>query len=123
MHGQKSFVEQLHYALDGPNFYLRLDFVPKTLPGLVESQAEVHLTISGGPAPVELVVRLGHPCAPSPGMDAATGKIFELRAKLGPLGLLGAARLQFHVILIQDGLPVDRLPAAGWLEVDTAEPQ
>jgi alpha-amylase/alpha-mannosidase (GH57 family) len=126
MHGRRFYFEQAHYGVDERNFYLRLDFLPGALAALKQSRAEVHVKLGGGAVPpVELVARLREDAvrlAPAVGVEVAVDRIFELRAGLQTLGLLGAIRLQFQGVLVVDGLPVDVIPAAGWLDVETAEP-
>jgi hypothetical protein len=125
MHGGQFYFEHLYYGVDEDNFYLRLDFRGNALDELVTSRAEAHVKLGGGAAPpVEMMfhLRRGETFTPAPGIEAATGRIFELRASLATLGLRGAVQLLFQVVLVQDGLPVDLLPAQGWLQVSRAEP-
>jgi alpha-amylase/alpha-mannosidase (GH57 family) len=124
MHGRRFYFAQMHYGCDADNFYLRLDFLPGVLDTLTKSKSELHVRVGGGAAPpVELTAHLKEGERNHGAVDVCLGRIFEMRASLGSLGLRGAVHLQFQVVLVEDGLPMDVAPAEGWLEMEMAEPQ
>ncbi len=118
MHGKRFLVRELHYGTDGVNFFLRVDFHPgsqERLPG-----TEVRLTLQAGQS-----LHLSMPAASEPhpypaDFEIRWGRILEARIPLQAAG--GAApRLRFQLSVWLQGLPVDALPAEGWLEIEMSE--
>jgi alpha-amylase/alpha-mannosidase (GH57 family) len=140
MHGKRFYLREVRYGLDGPNFYLLLDFTPEGLRALEGAEirvnfaldragpgltARVSARLDGDRRDVTLAVREANgevSAASAEHFAAAFRSVFELRAALQALGLAGAAKFRFQVILWEGGLPVDVIPAQGWLELETAEP-
>jgi hypothetical protein len=57
----------------------------------------------------------------SDGIEAKFLRIAEARVSLGALGIGFGQPVKFQLSLWQAGLPMDALPAQGWIEVATAE--
>ena len=140
MHGRRFYVQELHYGTDPRNFYLRLDLSPEGLKA-VES-LEVRVNVTAGEAGGRLIARVvnssseapevhiddGAPPAashppPPPEMSPAGAfrRVLELRLPLAWLGLDRPNAFRFQVQLWESGLPVDLLPADGWLEVEAEQ--
>ncbi len=128
MHGRRFYLQQMYYGLDEENFYLRLDFFPGALDSLKQAEATVRLNVDAGAGARARELVAGWPPGGAvevslPGeAEACLGRVFEMRASLRALGVGGVERFRFQVVLEEDGLPVDLLPAEDWLEVETAEP-
>jgi hypothetical protein len=52
--------------------------------------------------------------------ECAWRRVLELRLPLAALGVGSSASVQLQISLWQDSLPIDALPAQGWLECSTA---
>jgi alpha-amylase/alpha-mannosidase (GH57 family) len=121
MHGGTSLIQELYYGYDDSNFYLRLDFeagVESSLPGM-----QVRI-IAGSAA---LWIRLEQDRAEivegaSNGTAAAYRKSLEVSLPLESAAVHPGDLLKLQVSLWHEGLPVDSLPAQGWLECPTADP-
>jgi hypothetical protein len=105
MHGGRCGLQMLHYGTDGRRLYLRLDFDP--IPEMAEM--EIRVKTQNGET------RLGR------GKFAA-GRIVEAAMELEGLGYGKGDVVPVQVSLWLDGLPMEALPAHGWLDVDTADP-
>ena len=140
MHGRRFYVQEMHYGTDPRNFYLRLDLSPEGLKA-VES-LEVRVNVTAGEAGGRLIARVvnssseapevhidaGAPPAasqlpPPPELSAAGAfrRVLELRVPLAWFGLDRQNAFRFQVQLWESGLPVDLLPADGWLEVEAEQ--
>ena len=145
MHGKPFCLRELHYGLDGDNFYLRLDFTPEGSAALGRTEMHVNFSAAGAAArlsarlpvaaesgPLTVALDLARGAAPDSPMHEVPAKageaegrlhqILELRATLAALGMRPADRFSFQVVLWESGLPVDLLPQEGWLELETDEP-
>lgn len=139
MHGKRFYLREAHYGLDGSNFYLRLDLNPEGVEALERS--EVRINFAAGDVTARITARFSAADAANRRavelrvcgkdgerqleaglLDAACRQVFEFRGALDALGLTGVDRFRFQVVVWDSGLPVDLLPAEGWLPVDTAEP-
>lgn len=116
MHGQRFFVSEMRYGSDGQNLFIRLDFVDDLAADL--AQTELHINLKT-PSEVHSVVTTLNECGPT--HEAVCGRIAELRLHLAPLGLKFGESVRFQVSLWHAGLPMDALPAQGWIEAATAE--
>jgi hypothetical protein len=120
MHGQRFFVQELRYGSDGQNLYLRLDFVENALLSIqgIELRIGVQRLTAGSEPAIRVVSLTGT----AEGVEAACTRVCEVKVSLAPLGILLGHSLRFQVSLWQSGLPMDALPAEGWIELSTAEP-
>ncbi len=105
MHGGRSGLDMLYYGTSGEEFYLRCDFDPM-------------------PAPSHLEIRLRTPRAEQTltPADFAANRIVEAAVPLAALGYQPGELVAFQLSLWLDGLPVESLPANGWLELESGEP-
>ena len=142
MHGKLFYVSEVHYGRDTENVYVRVDFTPAGLSALEQSEVRLNFQYgqgfgrvsarvpegaNGGRRPVEVDLR--YDAAPSDdpgarwtaaagnGVDGSFYKVLELRAAIGALGLAAGEPCRFQLVVWESGLPVDVLPADGWLEV------
>jgi alpha-amylase/alpha-mannosidase (GH57 family) len=119
MHGQRFFVQELRYGSDGQNLYLRLDFVENTLSSLHGTELRISIQPSSGGEPAIRVIPL---TGVMDGVEAACGRVCEVKVSLSPIGITLGHSLRFQLSLWQAGLPMDALPTQGWIELSTAEP-
>jgi hypothetical protein len=96
MHGPKTGVRDLHYGAGDDNLYLRLD-----LDGAPENRMELR-TAQG------TIALLGNP-----EVEAAHGKILELRV---PFRLIGASMNQPLSFQLTAGS--ETIPSEGWIELN-----
>lgn len=117
MHGKRYFFKEMYYGLDEESFYVRLDFLPDVMPSL--DGAEVRVNFQHDSTSGQLSARISSSAVVvSDGQgEGAFARILELRAPFDVVGLWGAKKFRFQVVLWVGGLPVDLLPVEGWLEV------
>ncbi len=132
MHGRVFYLKELRYGFEENRFCVRIDPFLGALQELEDP--EFRVTIAGA-EDVTLVVKLnrGHlqefsvekasVCLLNPELfaTAAFERILELAVSKEDLGLKGQTRLKLGVALWHGGLPVDVLPAEGYLEVQLGE--
>lgn len=130
MHGKRCMIRDLFYGCDAENLYLRVDLEGDEAARDLEvrlllqpvSPAEparsYRLAISGGRA--ELVEWA--PAEAAVGAGFAFQRVLEARLPLGVLGASCGDALRLQLSIWQEGLPLDAVPAHGWLEISTAEP-
>jgi alpha-amylase/alpha-mannosidase (GH57 family) len=119
MHGRRFLVQEIHFGTDGASFYLRVDFLPHELahaPGMeirltLESPERARYTLVLGDGQVR--VEEGDPNA----LEARFARVLEVRIPLPASG----SPLRFQLSLWHEGLPLDALPAEGWIELETTE--
>ncbi|MCS6951912.1 MAG: glycoside hydrolase family 57 protein [Bryobacterales bacterium] len=129
MHGQRRLIREVYYGADSDNFYLRVDFdvPPPRMPKL-----ELRIRLEAGQPAQRSVVRARwqQPEAAVAEADLARGgsfecvwrRVLELRLPLAGVGADAGETLRVQISLWQDGLPMDALPAQGWIECSTAPP-
>ena len=120
MHGTRYLVKELHYGSDGHNLYLRIDFVDRATRNDLE---DLQLRINVHPLAEARDVRsldlgLNHAVT---GAETAFARILEARVALAALGMKAGQPVAFQLSLWLGGLPVEALPAQGWIELNTAE--
>jgi hypothetical protein len=132
MHGRVFYLHELRYGFEEGRFCVRIDPFTETL-GELENP-EFRITI-GGAEEVTLVVNLerGHVqgfavekdrlCLLNPKAlaEAAFERVLEVAIHKDQLQLAGQTKLRLGVALWHGGLPVDVLPAEGFLEVSLGE--
>jgi alpha-amylase/alpha-mannosidase (GH57 family) len=105
MHGQRLLVRDLYYGSDDGNLYLRLDF---------ENSAEF--------TKIELrTEREAISLLDNREVESAHRKILEMRVPFHLLGFSKDHSLQFQVALANRGLPLDVIPAGGWIDLSPSE--
>jgi len=128
MHGRPYFLHELQYGFDEGFFYVRVDTFPQVLAGLRD--CEFRVTVRAAEE-LRVVARIkegrlaGYQTESKdllrPGPDqmvvVAFDKILEVAIARELFKLSNQTSLSLGVALWQGGLPVDVLPAEGWLEV------
>ena len=132
MHGRVFYLHELRYGFEDERFCVRIDPFPEALAELEDP--EFRITI-GGTEDLTIVVNLqrGHVqgfavekdrlCLLNPKLvaEAAFERVLEVAINRDQLNLKGQTRLRLGVALWHGGLPVDVLPAEGFLNVDLGE--
>jgi len=132
MHGRTFYLHELRYGFEEGRFCVRVDPFLDLLGELEDS--EFRITI-GGAEEINIVVRLvrghlqefaveqGRLCLLNPKTvaDASFERILEVAIQRGEINLKGQTKLKLGVALWHGGLPVDVLPAEGFLEVHLGE--
>jgi len=132
MHGRTFYLHELRYGFEEGRFCVRVDPFAEALGEL--DDPEFRVTISGAEE-VTLVVKLERGrlkefavekerlCLLNPKQvaDAAFERILEVALNKDQLSLKGQNKLKLGVALWHGGLPVDVLPAEGFLEVNLGE--
>lgn len=127
MHGRAYYLHELHYGFDEQNLYLRVDVFPEALEELEE--CEFRFTI-GAKEELRLIARVAgkklagwsvernDACLLDIGsqVEVAYNKMLEVRIARELVPLNSNDRLTLGVALWEGGLPVDLLPAEGWLD-------
>jgi alpha-amylase/alpha-mannosidase (GH57 family) len=121
MHGKRFVVRELYYGSDGAKLFLRFDFAESAqdlLSGLdvlittraleANKENQYSIRVEGGSA---------HVVPPTTGAHCAFLNILEAEFDVPPT----TDDIQFQVSFWHDGLPVDAIPAQGWLTVNVAE--
>jgi hypothetical protein len=132
MHGRVFHLRELHYGFEENRFCLRLDPFPEAVAEL--DKLEFRVTIQAADEVliiaklergklVELSIEQERICLLSPAQAAevAFDRILEVAVKKDILQLRGAQKLRVGVALWHGGLPVDVLPAEGFLDVNLGE--
>jgi alpha-amylase/alpha-mannosidase (GH57 family) len=128
MHGRSYYLKELRYGFDAEKLCLRLDCFEQSLREL--DKAEFRVTIQAADE-IALIARLekgklaefsleqARICLLKPQQcaEVAFDKILEMVVKKELLKLRGVQRLRIGVALWHGGLPVDVLPAEGYLDV------
>jgi alpha-amylase/alpha-mannosidase (GH57 family) len=132
MHGRVFYLHELRYGFEQDRFCIRVNPFLDALSELEDP--EFRITI-GGAEEVAVVIRLrrghvqefslekGKLCLldPEKFARAAFDRILEVAVHKGELNLKGKTSLKLGVALWHGGLPVDVLPAEGFLEVPLGE--
>jgi len=123
MHGKRFLIDELYYGSDGASFFLRVDFASDELPHLLGLEVRLTLEAAGRTRYVFVVfpdtvqVEEGDPLT----LEARFSRVLEVRVPLDGCGCGVGAALRFQLSLWHEGLPLDALPAEGWMECPTAE--
>lgn len=132
MHGRVFYLHELRYGFEDDRFCIRIDAFAETISELEDP--EFRISISGAEETI-IVVRLergrikdfaverDRVCLLNPKSvaEAAFERILELAIQRNQLNLKGQNRLRLGVALWHGGLPVDVLPAEGFLDVQLGE--
>ncbi|PYU57861.1 MAG: glycoside hydrolase [Acidobacteria bacterium] len=133
MHGRVFYLHELRYGFEEGRFCVRID--PFSAALLELEHPEFRITI-GGEEEVTLVVNLerGHVqgfavekdlvCLLNPKLvaEAAFERVLEVAIHKDLINFKGQSKLRLGVALWHAGLPVDVLPAEGFLDVNLAQP-
>ena len=105
MHGHRLLVRDLYYGAGGGNLYLRLDF---------ENSAEF--------TRIELrTEREAISLLDNREVESARGEILEIRVPFHLLEFSKTETLQFQLALANGDLPLDVIPAGGWIGFSPSE--
>ncbi len=132
MHGRVFYLHELRYGFEEDRFCVRIDPFLDALGELEDPEFRVTI---GAAEEVTIVVKLerGHVqgfavekervCLlnPKSAAKAAFGRILEVAIQKDELNLKGQTKFRLGVALWHGGLPVDVLPAEGFLEVHLGE--
>jgi alpha-amylase/alpha-mannosidase (GH57 family) len=132
MHGRTFYLHELRYGFEEDRFCVRVDPFLDLLGELEDS--EFRITI-GGAEEINIVVKLvrghlqefavekGRLCLLNPKSvaEASFERILEVAIQRSEIVLKGQTKLKLGVALWHGGLPVDVLPAEGYLEVHLGE--
>jgi alpha-amylase/alpha-mannosidase (GH57 family) len=132
MHGRTYHLRELRYGFEENRFCLRLDCFPEPMAELdklefrVTIQAADEISIAANLERGRLAdfsVEQAHVCLlnPSQAAEVAYEKILEVAVQKEILQLRGVQKLRVGVALWHSGLPVDVLPAEGYLDVNLGE--
>ena len=132
MHGRTFYLHEMRYGFEDGRFCIRVDPFLELLGELDDSEFRVTI---GGAEEVAIVVKLvrghlqefgvekGRFCLLNPKSvaEAAFERILEVAIERSEIDLRGQTKLRLGVALWHCGLPVDVLPAEGFLEVNLGE--
>jgi hypothetical protein len=132
MHGRTFYLHELRYGFEEDRFCVRVDPFLGLLGELED--CEFRITI-GAAEEINIVVKLmrghlqefavevGRLCLLNPGnvAEASFDRILEVSIQRSEISLKGQTKLRLGVALWHGGLPVDVLPAEGYLEVQLGE--
>jgi alpha-amylase/alpha-mannosidase (GH57 family) len=132
MHGRVYYLHELRYGFEDDRFCVRIDAFADALSELEDPEFRVTI---GGEEELTIVVKLlrgriqefsiekERVCLLNPKSiaEAAFDRILEVAIRRDELDLKGQAKLKLGVALWHGGLPVDVLPAEGFLDVNLGE--
>lgn len=132
MHGRIYYLHELRYGFEEERFCVRIDVFAEALGELEDP--EFRITLSGVEELI-IVVKLGRGhiqefsvekdrvCLLNPKSiaEAAFDRILEVAIQRNQLNLKGQTKMKLGVALWHGGLPVDVLPAEGFLDVSFGE--
>jgi len=132
MHGRVYYLRDLRYGFEEGRFCIRVDLFPEALAEI--ENPEFRITISGAQENIVVVKLLrGHleefaieqdkVCLlnPKEAAEAAFERCLEVAIGKEVVCASGCAKLSLGVALWHGGLPVDILPASGFLEIVLGE--
>jgi alpha-amylase/alpha-mannosidase (GH57 family) len=132
MHGRTFYLHELRYGFEEDRFCVRVDPFHDLLGELEDSEFRITF---GGSEEINIVAKLvrgrlqefavekGRLCLlnPETAAEASFDRILEVAIHRSELNLKGQTKLKLGVALWHGGLPVDVLPAEGYLEVSLGE--
>ncbi|MGA2097533.1 MAG: glycoside hydrolase family 57 protein [Candidatus Acidiferrum sp.] len=132
MHGRTFFLHELRYGFEEDRFCVRVDPFLDLLGELEDSDFRVTI---GAAEEITIVIKLergrmkefavekGCVCLLNPKTvaDASFDRILEVAIRRSEMNLKGQTKLRIGVALWHGGLPVDVLPAEGFLDVNLGE--
>ncbi|MGB8474566.1 MAG: glycoside hydrolase family 57 protein [Candidatus Acidiferrum sp.] len=132
MHGRTFYLHELRYGFEDGRFCVRVDPFMDLLGELEDS--EFRITIAGAEETAvvvkmvrgrlqEFAVERGRSCLLNPKAvaDASFDRILEVAIQRSEINLKGQTKLKLGAALWNGGLPVDVLPAEGFLEINLGE--
>ena len=132
MHGRTYYLRELRYGFEEERFVIRVDCFPDRLMELEDP--EFRITIGAAEEIIivvnlergrmkEFAVEKGRVCLLNPASIAAVAfdRTLELAVQKEHLELKGKSKFPIGVALWHGGLPIDVMPAVGFLEVNLGE--
>src|SRR5271165_6151428 len=132
MHGRTYYLRELRYGFEEQRFVMRVDCFPDRLMELEDP--EFRITIGAAEETIivvnlergrmkEFAVEKGRVCLLNPASIAAVAfdRTLELAVQKEHLDLKGKSKFPIGVALWHGGLPIDVMPAVGFLEVNLGE--
>ncbi len=132
MHGRTYYLRELRYGFEEERFVIRVDCFPDRLTELEDP--EFRITIGAAEEIIivvnlergrmkEFAVEKGRVCLLNPASIAAVAfdRTLELAVQKEHLELKGKSKFPIGVALWHGGLPIDVMPAVGFLEVNLGE--
>jgi alpha-amylase/alpha-mannosidase (GH57 family) len=133
MHGRRINLREVRYGSDLESLFLRLDF-HQSQPGAMAGK-EVRCTFGAGAGPgnetefrlqltrdgVEIIGGEGPAAKPPGALQAAYRRVLELALPCAALGAGPATPVRLQFSLWEDGLPLDAVPAQGWIQFTPGE--
>jgi hypothetical protein len=134
MHGRIFHLRELRYGFEEDRFSVRVDLFPEALAELEDPEFRVTIGTAEELSVVvnlergrlkEFAVERGRLCLLNPKnvAQAAFDRILEVSVNRSELSLKGQKSLRLGVALWHGGLPVDVLPAEGFLEIPLGDEQ
>ena len=134
MHGRIFHLRELRYGFEQDRFSVRVDLFPEALAELEDPEFRVTIGTAEELSVVvnlergrlkEFAVEKGRLCLLNPKdlAQAAFDRILEVSVNRSELSLKGQKSLRLGVALWHGGLPVDVLPAEGFLEIPLGDEQ
>jgi len=132
MHGRVFYLHEMRYGFEEGRFCIRIDAFPETMSELEDP--EFRITVCGAEELIivvklqrgriqEFAVEKARVCLLN--LDsvavAAFDRILEVAIHRDQLDLKGQSKLRLGVALWHGGLPVDVLPAEGFLDIQLGE--
>ena len=132
MHGRVFYLHELRYGFEDDRFCVRIDTFTETMSELEDPEFRISLSGADELAIVvklnrgrvqEFAVEKDRVCLLNPKSvaQAAFERILEVSIQRNQLNLKGQSKLKLGVALWHGGLPVDVLPAEGFLDVQLGE--
>ncbi len=132
MHGRVFYLHELRYGFEDDRFCVRIDTFAETISELEDPEFRITLSSADELAIVvklnrgriqEFAVEKERVCLLNPKSvaEAAFERILEVAIQRNQLNLKGQSKLKLGVALWHGGLPVDVLPAEGFLDVQLGE--
>ncbi len=128
MHGRTPLLHEIHYGFDDDWFYVRVDPYAESQPSLcdcvfrvaVRASQEVRIPVhirDGRITDIQVEVNEACVLGAQQYVHAAYDQVLEVAIARSIIETEGRSSFQLGVSLWQGGLPVDVLPAEGWLDV------
>jgi hypothetical protein len=132
MHGRVFYLHELRYGFEEERFCVRVDLFPEVLAQLEDTEFRISIV---GAEELTVVAKIGrghlrefaverkNVCLLNPRdiVEVAFDRILEVAIRREALDIAGKTHLRLGVALWHCGLPVDVLPASGFLEVSFGE--
>ena len=128
MHGRVFYLRELRYGFEEEQFSVRVDLFPEALAELEDPEFRISIGAAEELTVVvnlqrghlrEFAVEKGRVCLLDPAeiAEVAFDRILEVSVRRAAINLKGQTSLRLGVALWHGGLPVDVLPAEGFLEI------